>query len=110
MSKNAADRYHGKYEHWDMVELGWKANLTNIQAAMLRPQLGHLEARRAARATRSHRRYDEIRRPRSVASAAPARPGWRRARPAPLHGVDPAVAAAMTVLGLHGRAKASARR
>ena len=22
MSKNAADRYHGKYEHWDMVALG----------------------------------------------------------------------------------------
>lgn len=52
MSKNAADRYHGKYEHWDMVALGWKANLTNIQAAMLRPQLSKLEARR--------RRRDEI--------------------------------------------------
>lgn len=49
MSKNAADRYHGKYEHWDMVALGWKANLTNIQAAMLRPQLSKLEARRARR-------------------------------------------------------------
>lgn len=49
MSKNAADRYHGRYEHWDMVALGWKANLTNIQAAMLRPQLSKLEARRQRR-------------------------------------------------------------
>jgi len=49
MSKNAADRYHGKYEHWDMVALGWKANLTNIQAAMLRPQLSKLEGRRQRR-------------------------------------------------------------
>jgi UDP-4-amino-4-deoxy-L-arabinose-oxoglutarate aminotransferase len=59
MSKNAADRYHGKYEHWDMVALGWKANLTNIQASMLRPQLAHLESRRARRDEISHR-YDEI--------------------------------------------------
>lgn len=49
MSKNAADRYHGRYEHWDMVALGYKANLTNIQAAMLRPQLGKLESRRQRR-------------------------------------------------------------
>ena len=49
MSKNAADRYHGRYEHWDMVALGWKANLTNIQAAMLRPQLSELEGRRQRR-------------------------------------------------------------
>jgi len=58
MSKNAADRYHGKYEHWDMVALGWKANLTNIQAAMLRPQLGKLEGRRQRRDDISHR-YDD---------------------------------------------------
>jgi UDP-4-amino-4-deoxy-L-arabinose-oxoglutarate aminotransferase len=54
MSKNAADRYHGKYEHWDMVTLGWKANLTNIQAAMLRPQLEKLEGRRQRRDEISH--------------------------------------------------------
>lgn len=58
MSKNAADRYHGRYEHWDMVELGWKANLTNIQAAMLRPQLDRLEGRRQRRDEIS-RQYDE---------------------------------------------------
>lgn len=54
MSKNAADRYRGRYEHWDMVELGWKANLTNIQAAMLRPQLSRLEGRRRRRDQIAH--------------------------------------------------------
>ncbi|MGI8685666.1 MAG: DegT/DnrJ/EryC1/StrS family aminotransferase [Acidimicrobiales bacterium] len=49
MSKNAADRYHGAYQHWDMVELGFKCNLTNIQAAMLRPQLSRLHAQRDRR-------------------------------------------------------------
>ncbi len=49
MSKNAADRYHGAYQHWDMVELGYKCNLTNIQAAMLRPQLPRLHAQRDRR-------------------------------------------------------------
>jgi UDP-4-amino-4-deoxy-L-arabinose-oxoglutarate aminotransferase len=57
MSKNAADRYHGKYEHWDMVTLGWKANLSNIQAAMLRPQLAKLDGRRQRREEIS-RAYD----------------------------------------------------
>ncbi len=45
MSKGAADRYHGLYQHWDMVALGWKSNLSNIQGAILRPQLPHLDAR-----------------------------------------------------------------
>ncbi len=45
MSRNAADRYAGRYEHWDMERLGWKYNLSNIQAAMLIPQLPKLAAR-----------------------------------------------------------------
>lgn len=49
MSKNAADRYRGPYHHWDMVALGYKSNLTNLQAAMLRTQLARLNARRTRR-------------------------------------------------------------
>lgn len=45
MSKNAADRYAGKYEHWDMDRLGWKYNMSNVVAALLTPQLPKLEAR-----------------------------------------------------------------
>lgn len=58
MSASAADRHGGGYRHWDMLELGYKYNLTNIQAAMLRPQLrrvGELLERRERRA----RRYEE---------------------------------------------------
>lgn len=49
MTKGAADRYGGLYQHWDMVELGYKSNMTNISAAMLRPQLPRLHARRDRR-------------------------------------------------------------
>ncbi len=43
MSREAADRYSGVYEHWDMVEFGWKYNMDNIQAALLLPQLERID-------------------------------------------------------------------
>ena len=45
MSSSAADRYHRAYTHWDMELLGHKANLSDIQAALLLPQLPKLEER-----------------------------------------------------------------
>jgi dTDP-4-amino-4,6-dideoxygalactose transaminase len=39
MSKEAADRYSGNYQHWDMLECGWKYNMDNIQASLLLPQI-----------------------------------------------------------------------
>lgn len=45
MTKTAADRQREGYQHWDMVEFGWKYNLDNIQAALLLPQLDRLEAK-----------------------------------------------------------------
>lgn len=42
MTKTAYDREKNGYEHWDMVELGWKYNMDNIQAAILIPQLKRL--------------------------------------------------------------------
>ncbi len=44
MSKTAADRHREGYQHWDMEVLGWKYNMSNIQAALLLPQLGRLES------------------------------------------------------------------
>lgn len=44
MSKEAAARYTGTYQHWDMVCMGYKGNMFDIQAAMLLPQLDKLEA------------------------------------------------------------------
>jgi UDP-4-amino-4-deoxy-L-arabinose-oxoglutarate aminotransferase len=49
MDKDAANRYHGGYKHWDMVSLGWKANMSNIQAAMLIPQLARIDKNWQAR-------------------------------------------------------------
>ena len=43
MSKTAADRHREGYQHWDIEILGWKYNLSNIQAALLLPQLERIE-------------------------------------------------------------------
>jgi dTDP-4-amino-4,6-dideoxygalactose transaminase len=44
MSKEAAKRYHGHYQHWDMIELGWKYNLNDILASLMVRQLRRLDA------------------------------------------------------------------
>ncbi len=49
MSKDAAARHGGTYQHWDMLELGYKAALTDVQAALLLPQLARVDAQRASR-------------------------------------------------------------
>jgi dTDP-4-amino-4,6-dideoxygalactose transaminase len=49
MSKSAADRYTGRYQHWDMLELGFKANLPDILSALLIRQLPRLDAQLARR-------------------------------------------------------------
>lgn len=45
MSKSAADRYTAKYQHWDMQTLGWKANMFDVQAALLLHQLEMMDKR-----------------------------------------------------------------
>jgi dTDP-4-amino-4,6-dideoxygalactose transaminase len=42
MSSEANDRYSKRYKHWDMLELGWKYNMDNIQAALLINQVDRL--------------------------------------------------------------------
>jgi UDP-4-amino-4-deoxy-L-arabinose-oxoglutarate aminotransferase len=49
LTKDAASRHGTSYQHWDMLELGYKAALTDIQAAFLLPQIAKLERRRARR-------------------------------------------------------------
>jgi dTDP-4-amino-4,6-dideoxygalactose transaminase len=41
----AADRYTRKYRHWDLMDIGWKYNMDNIQAALLLPQLRRVDTR-----------------------------------------------------------------
>jgi dTDP-4-amino-4,6-dideoxygalactose transaminase len=49
ISKNASYRYNKKYEHWDMETMGWKYNMSDIQAAMLLPQIDRLNEYRQRR-------------------------------------------------------------
>jgi dTDP-4-amino-4,6-dideoxygalactose transaminase len=48
-SKDAAARYGGSFQHWDMVELGFKGALTDVEAALLLPQFSRAAGRRARR-------------------------------------------------------------
>ena len=59
VSKAASDRHGGLYQHWDLVELGYKANLTDLDAALLRPQLPWVESKREGR-ERIARRYESL--------------------------------------------------
>jgi UDP-4-amino-4-deoxy-L-arabinose-oxoglutarate aminotransferase len=49
VSKDAAARHGGRYVHWDMVEFGYKAAMTDIEAALLLPQIDRLWRRRDIR-------------------------------------------------------------
>lgn len=59
MDKTSQDRYREGYRHWDMVELGWKYNMSNIEAAMLLPQFNRLAAKLERRRQLAGR-YDEL--------------------------------------------------
>lgn len=43
IDKEVSLRYAHKISHWDLVELGWKYNMSNIQAALLLPQMSKIE-------------------------------------------------------------------
>lgn len=58
MTRGAEERYSGLYRHYDMEEIGYKCNLTDIQAALLLPQLPRLEEHRA-RKERLARLYEK---------------------------------------------------
>jgi UDP-4-amino-4-deoxy-L-arabinose-oxoglutarate aminotransferase len=63
MSKEAAKRYSGIYQHWDMIECGWKYNMDNIQAALLLPQLEKIDdawRKRHALYAKYHQRLSSI--------------------------------------------------
>ena len=49
ITKDAATRYGQHYRHWDMLELGYKAAMNDLDAALLLPQIDKVEARREQR-------------------------------------------------------------
>lgn len=59
LSSGAAERARFGYRHRDMVTMGWKYNMYNLQAALLLPQMQRLEANHARRAALA-KRYREL--------------------------------------------------
>lgn len=58
MSAGAAQRFHGgTYRHWDIARLGTKANLPDLLAALLEPQIDRIEAQ-LSRRERLSARYE----------------------------------------------------
>lgn len=79
MSAGAVDRFRqGSYQHWDMIRLGTKANLPDLLAALLGPQIDTIDERLPTREAKAGR-YEAalagtaIRMPARVQSAAHAR-------------------------------------
>ncbi len=58
MSASASERYTGTYRHWDLEVLGWKYNMTNLQAAMMIGQMDRVDDLWKRREELS-RRYEE---------------------------------------------------
>jgi dTDP-4-amino-4,6-dideoxygalactose transaminase len=61
ITKDAASRYGQRYRHWDMVGLGYKAAMTDIEAALLLPQIERLEPQRLKRAALVERYEQQLR-------------------------------------------------
>jgi len=57
MNKDAKNRYHKKYEHYDMEFLGYKSNMSNIQASLLTNQLKRIE-KHLSRKEELYKRYE----------------------------------------------------
>ncbi len=82
MNKTAADRYKDGFEHWDVIESGWKYNMSNIEAAILLPQIKRILPNLAKREAIAAEYIEALRHLSEVASLkVPAtRPGARHAR------------------------------
>jgi len=49
MTRMAQESAREGYRHWDMVVMGWKYNMSNIEAALLLPQFERMDAKLARR-------------------------------------------------------------
>ena len=79
MTKGAADRYNKKYAHYDMLTMGYKSNMTNMQAAMLLNQLDHIEYRLKLRESIC-KKYEEAFKPIDEIEFPQVLPDYRSAR------------------------------
>jgi UDP-4-amino-4-deoxy-L-arabinose-oxoglutarate aminotransferase len=77
MSAGAGERYTEEYRHWDMDFLGYKCNMSDIQAALLLPQLEVLRDRLGEREVIASR-YES-------AFSADSRLGFPQSMPGTIH-------------------------
>jgi UDP-4-amino-4-deoxy-L-arabinose-oxoglutarate aminotransferase len=61
MTKNAFDRYREGYQHWDVTMLGWKYNMSNIEASILLPQFGRMARKLTQRQALAARYAERLR-------------------------------------------------
>lgn len=66
VTKDAAARYGDFYQPWDMVELGYKAAMTDIEASLLLPQLDRAHQRRDKRQKVAERYEEHLKRVQGV--------------------------------------------
>lgn len=60
MTKTAFDRSREGYSHWDMVMLGWKYNMSNIEAGLLLPQFDRIAPKLEQRTALARRYHDRL--------------------------------------------------
>jgi dTDP-4-amino-4,6-dideoxygalactose transaminase len=58
MSKDASKRFNERQKNWDLLEYGWKYNMSNVQASLLLPQCEKIEKNREKREN-IYNRYTE---------------------------------------------------
>ena len=79
MTKSGHDRQREGYSHWDMTLMGWKYNMSNIEAALLLPQFDRM-AENLRRREALAARYEERLRALPGISLMTTRPDTRHAR------------------------------
>jgi dTDP-4-amino-4,6-dideoxygalactose transaminase len=60
MTSGAAERERHGYRHRDLVTMGWKYNMSNLQAAILLPQLARLERNHQRRTMLAERYLEQL--------------------------------------------------
>jgi UDP-4-amino-4-deoxy-L-arabinose-oxoglutarate aminotransferase len=59
MTRMAAESAREGYRHWDMVLMGWKYNMSNVEAALLLPQFDRMQGKLAQRHALAAR-YEQV--------------------------------------------------
>lgn len=79
MTRTGAERAKQGYQHWDMTLMGWKYNMSNIEAAILLPQMARLKQNLVRRETLASRYQAGLRGIPGIRVLATSTPGSQHA-------------------------------